>query len=93
MCDDKMAFQVGEIREITQTVSSIVKNETVVIASSEYELTKEFNGVLVSEGKCEIKGNVATALLEFNEKGTFCLRIISRVGREKVISKTQIEVE
>ena len=34
MCDDKMVFQVGEIREITQTVSSIVKNETVVIASS-----------------------------------------------------------
>ena len=92
MCEDnRMTFLVGERREITSEIKATNKKEA--IDSSTYTFKKESGGSLVSEGECEIKGNEVIVLLDFPQKGTFILEIESCVGREKVKSKTYIDVE
>lgn len=93
MAADKITFYKGEKREVTATVTSKNSMDTVIIASADFELRKSANKVLVQKGTCEVSRNEATALLDLAEKGEFELKVISFVGREKVISKTLIEVE
>ncbi len=93
MCDKELIFNEGEIKEVTGTIRSKKANETVVITSAEYEVTKYYDSTEIKkQGSCEIDGNEITVLLEFLEKGSYQLKVTAYVGREKIIEKVGIKV-
>lgn len=93
MCTDEIRFFEGEKREVTAVVRSRNSDESVIIASAEYELKKQFSDEVLQSGKCEIKANEATAFLDFNlSKGNYQLEIKSNVGREVIISKVLVVI-
>lgn len=91
---DELKFYKGEKREITATVRSKNSKETVVIASAEFEVKKQFSEEVVQSGVCERNGAEATCCLDLNLPcGNYEVKIKSCVGREVIISKVRVEVE
>lgn len=91
---DELKFYKGEKREVTATVRSRNPKETVVIASAEYEVRKQFSEEVVQSGTCEINGAEATCCLDLNLPcGNYEIEIKSCVGREVIIKKARVEIE
>lgn len=89
----KITFNEGEKREVTATVTSKNIKEAVVIASADFELRRTDNNMIVQEGACEVIRNEATSFLDLAKRGSYELKVISRVGREVIISKVNIDVK
>lgn len=93
MCVDELKFYKGEKREVTATVRSSKPKETVVIASAEFEVKKQFSEEVVQSGACERNGAEATCCLDLNLPcGNYEIKIKSFVGREIIIGKARVEI-
>lgn len=93
MGTSKLTFIEGEKREVTATITSKNPEETVVIASANFELIKKSDNSVLQSGNCEIEGNEVTVFLDLTAKGSYVLKIASNVGREVIKSKVNVEVE
>lgn len=93
MCDKEFVFYEGEKRELTATIRSVKGDETVVITSAKYEVTKYYDeDEVVSQGACEIEGNEVIVFLEFLQQGSYQVKITVTVGREEIIKKIGVKV-
>lgn len=91
---NEIKFYKGERKEVTAIIRPANSNESTVITSAKYEVTKFFgDNAVIKTGECEIDGNNLTVLLEFLDTGKYRLEITVSIGRELVIERAYINVE
>ena len=89
-CDNELYFLVGERKFVDSFVMSEDKNEVVVINSATYELKD--GSKVIEQGKCEIKENKMTCLLEIDKTGVYELMVTATVGAEIIKQKARVYV-
>lgn len=86
-------FFAGEEKFIEAKVVSAKRNETVVITSAAYELSKNSCTEIAETGSCEVNGDTVRLLLRTSEAGAYSLKITAKVGAETVIQRVSVSVK
>lgn len=90
---NEIDFYKGERKEVSAVIRPKNSNESVVIISAKYEVTKLFgDNEIVKTGECETNGNKFIVLLEFLDTGKYRLEITVAIGREVIIERADINV-
>ena len=84
-------FYLGEEKYVTARIVPKNHNDTIVVTSAEYELTGK-NGEMADSGNCDIDGLTLTMLLTPGSAGSYKLKVSARVGAERIIEKSDVNV-
>lgn len=86
-------FYAGEEKYVEAKAAAAKRNQTVVIDSAMYELSKKAGGDVVETGECEIRGDKVRFLLRTAEVGTYSLKITVSAGEETIIQRVPVSVK
>ena len=84
-------FYLGEEKYVTAQIVPKKSSDVVVVTEATYELINQYKKI-VDSGTCDIDGKVLTILLAPVDVGSYTLKISARVGAERIIEKSVVNV-
>lgn len=92
---ETLEFLTGEKKYLVGEAVPLDRNETVVINSARYELTRCVGGEKLENGECEVDASSTgkwRLLLGIAEKGNYTLTVTLEIGKETVKKRVNIVV-